>query len=57
MWRTFKRWLQIDTVEKLKQENEMLKVKLEEKQKAINKTNAYWKGVIYKMKSNNKNVA
>lgn len=57
MWTKIRKWLGVETIEQLKKENEQLKVKLDEKQKAINKTNAYWKGVIYKMKNNNQNAA
>ena len=35
---------------RLESENEELKKKLEERQLAINKTNAYWKGVVRDIK-------
>lgn len=41
-------------IEKLQLENEELKQKLEERQLAINKTNAYWKGVVRDLKKKNK---
>ena len=47
MIRWFKKLLGI---ERLKVENEELKKKLEERQLAINKTNAYWKGVVRDLK-------
>lgn len=47
MIKWFKRLLGI---EKLQLENEELKKKLEERQLAINKTNAYWKGVVRDLK-------
>ncbi len=47
MIKWFKRLLGI---EKLHLENEELKKKLEERQLAINKTNAYWKGVVRDLK-------
>lgn len=47
MLKFFKRLLGID---KLERENEELKKKLDERQLAINKTNAYWKGVIRDLK-------
>jgi hypothetical protein len=34
----------------LEQENQSLKKKLSDKQEQINKTNAYWKGQVYKLK-------
>ena len=37
-------------IERLERENEELKKKLEESQLAINKTNAYWKGVVRDLK-------
>lgn len=37
-------------IERLELENEELKKKLEERQLAINKTNAYWKGVVRDLK-------
>ena len=37
-------------IERLQLENEELKKKLEERQLAINKTNAYWKGVVRDLK-------
>ena len=44
-------WLRkIFGIERLQQENEELKRKLEERQLAINKTNAYWKGVVRDLK-------
>lgn len=47
MLKLFKKLLGIDKLEK---ENEELKSKLEERQLAINKTNAYWKGVVRELK-------
>lgn len=47
MIRWFKKLLGI---ERLELENEELKKKLEERQLAINKTNAYWKGVVRDLK-------
>jgi len=45
------KWLRkIFGIERLQQENEELKRKLEERQLAINKTNAYWKGVVRDLK-------
>lgn len=45
------KWLRkIFGIERLRQENEELKRKLEERQLAINKTNAYWKGVVRDLK-------
>lgn len=45
------KWLEkLLGIEKLKLENEELKKKLEERQLAINKTNAYWKGVVRDLK-------
>lgn len=39
-----------DKEKELEKENEKLKKKLLEKQEHINKTNAYWKGVIHNLK-------
>ena len=47
MLKLFKKLLGIDRLER---ENEELKIKLEERQLAINKTNAYWKGVVRDLK-------
>lgn len=45
------KWLKkVFGIERLQQENEDLKRKLEERQLAINKTNAYWKGVVRDLK-------
>lgn len=45
------KWLRkIFGIERLQQENKELKRKLEERQLAINKTNAYWKGVVRDLK-------
>lgn len=45
------KWLRkIFGIERLRLENEELKRKLEERQLAINKTNAYWKGVVRDLK-------
>lgn len=45
------KWLRkIFGIERLQRENEELKRKLEERQLAINKTNAYWKGVVRDLK-------
>ena len=55
-----KDWLltgQSTAVKTLAKENEELKRKLEEKQLHINRTNAYWKGVVRKMRSGARNVA
>ena len=38
------------SISKLIRENEELKRKLEERQEAINKTNAYWKKVVRDLK-------
>jgi len=45
------KWLEkILGIERLKQQNEELRKKLEERQEVINKTNAYWKGVVRNLK-------
>lgn len=36
-------------VKELREENELLRQKLEERQDAINKTNAYWKKKFYNL--------
>lgn len=46
-----KKWFKkILGIERLERENETLKKKLEERQEAINKTNAYWKGIVRNLK-------
>ncbi len=45
------KWLSnVFRVNALIQENEELKKKLEERQEAINKTNAYWKKIVRDLK-------
>lgn len=39
---------------KLEEENKELKIKLEERQEVINKTNAYWKKKLYTENKSNK---
>lgn len=38
------------TINKLREENEQLRLRLQERQEHINKTNSYWKGVIRNLK-------
>ena len=38
-------------IKELKAENEILKIKLEEKQEVINQTNAYWKKKLHAVKN------
>lgn len=38
------------TIDKLQRENEQLRLKLQERQDVINKTNSYWKGVVRNLK-------
>lgn len=42
---------QTQELEKLKEENKVLKQKLEEKQEHINKTNSYYKKKLYALKN------
>jgi uncharacterized protein YukE len=41
----------VNEVNALKEENESLKAKLQEKQEQINKVNKYWKGKLHSLKS------
>lgn len=44
----------LSRIKALQQENKELKLELIRRQEAINKTNAYWKGVIRKINSTNR---
>jgi hypothetical protein len=44
----------LSRIKALQQENKELKLELLRRQEAINKTNAYWKGVIRKINSTNR---
>lgn len=52
--KNFKTWLNaVQELEKLRSENTMLRERVHKNQEVINKTNAYWKGVVRKLETQN----